>query len=375
MKKIIKNFTPLGGKHCITNALKQIFYYHGHPLTEEMIFGLGSGLAFSYVNLAHSPMISGRTNPFEFEEKLAERLGITIKCAKPQKYETAFLKTKKMLDNDCPVMLYADMCYLDYLGLDSNSHFGGHGIVLFGYDDEQQVFYVSDRDNHDFPIRTPLGEIASDFHLVSYEKMDQARRSKFRPFPAKHKYLTGYFSNFQGIKPAAVQAAIIDTCESMLNPPANLLGINGILKFAKEVVKWNRFESNKLKIAGITNYFQISQDGGTGGGIFRKMYGEFLREAEQYLPTKQLEDIGDGFMTLSQQWDLLAEDMWQLGEQGNPNLLPAISKKIFNLYMQEKALLTRLLSAVKQIECKGDKKNDLSRMLQCSSSNHPLAES
>lgn len=346
MKKILKNFTPLGGKHCITNALKQVFYYQGHPLTEEMIFGLGSGLAFSYLNLAHSPMISGRSKPFEFEKKLAERLGITMKCVKPQKYETAFLKTKKMLDNDCPVMIYADMCYLDYLGLSQNNHFGGHGIVLFGYDDEQQVFYVSDRDNHDFPIRTPHGEIASDFHLVSYKKMAEARGSKFRPFPANHKYLTGDFSTFQEIKPAAVQAAITDTCESMLNPPANLLGINGILKFAQAVVKWDRLEPEKLKTAGITNYFQISKDGGTGGGIFRRMYGEFLIEAEQYVPNKQLEDIGKDYIALSQQWDLLAEAMWRLGELGDPDLLQAISKRIFNLHGQEKELLIRLLSAV-----------------------------
>ena len=71
MKHIIENFVPLGGKHCITNALKQIFYYYDHPLSEEMIFGVASGLAFTYINLANSPMVSGRSKLFEFERKLA----------------------------------------------------------------------------------------------------------------------------------------------------------------------------------------------------------------------------------------------------------------------------------------------------------------
>ncbi|MNW33692.1 hypothetical protein D3C74_106580 [compost metagenome] len=52
MIHIVKDFTPSGGKHCITNALKQVFHYYGYPPSEEMIFGLASGLSFTYINLA-----------------------------------------------------------------------------------------------------------------------------------------------------------------------------------------------------------------------------------------------------------------------------------------------------------------------------------
>ncbi|MFM2490679.1 DUF4872 domain-containing protein [Enterococcus avium] len=56
---------------------------------------------------------------------------------------------------------------------------------------------------------------------------------------------------------------------------AQLLGINGITKFSREIIKWRAFDQKKLKTAGITNYFQISKDGGTGGGIFGKCMGNF----------------------------------------------------------------------------------------------------
>lgn len=79
-------------------------------------------------------------------------------------------------------MVYVDMPYLKYLGMNSASHFGGHAVVLFGYDDERQIFYVSDRDHSNFPIRTPKGTIANDYHLVSYQEMENARSSSFRPF-------------------------------------------------------------------------------------------------------------------------------------------------------------------------------------------------
>ncbi|MCR1928663.1 BtrH N-terminal domain-containing protein [Enterococcus gallinarum] len=57
MRKVIENFIPQGGKHCITNSLKQIFSYYNYPMSEEMIFGIASGLSFLYINQAYSPMI------------------------------------------------------------------------------------------------------------------------------------------------------------------------------------------------------------------------------------------------------------------------------------------------------------------------------
>ena len=134
-----------------------------------------------------------------------------------------------------------DMPYLSYLGLNKNSHFGGHAVVLFGYDDDQEQFWISDRDNHDYPIRTPLGEIAEDYHLVSYQEMEQARSSTHRPFPAKNKYLIIDFQGYKQVDRKILIQAIAETCDTMLNPPAKLLGINGILKFSKEILKWEKF--------------------------------------------------------------------------------------------------------------------------------------
>jgi len=168
MKHIIKEFNPQGGKHCITNSLKQVFNYYGYPLSEEMLFGIGEGLDFTYIGLANAPMVSGRSKIIEFEKMISARLGITIRIKQNKDYNKIFNITKQMIDNNQPVLIYADMPFLDYLGLDKNSHFGGHSIVLFGYDDEQKCFYVSDRDNSDYPIRTPNGPTHDDYHLVDY---------------------------------------------------------------------------------------------------------------------------------------------------------------------------------------------------------------
>ena len=346
MKHVIENFKPTDGMHCITHSLKQIFAYEGCPLSEAMLLGMGSSLAFTYINLANSPMVSGRTKSVEADKKLAERLKIKISCRQPKNYETGFLKVKKLIRQNHPVMIYVDMPYLSYLGMDQASHFGGHAVVLFGYDDEQEVFYVSDRDHSDYPIRTPKGESACDYHLVSYQEMKSARSSRHRPFPANNKFMAFDFSDYEEPNQATIIAAINDTCEAMLNPPAKLLGINGIIKFSKKIIKWRSFDQRKLKTAGITNYFQISQDGGTGGGIFRRLYGEFLLEEAPILADREVAVIGSAFINLSKQWDELAAVFWTLGENGDSSLLQPLSEQIAELGEIERDLLEKLQAEI-----------------------------
>lgn len=341
-KKIIEGFKPQGGKHCITNSLKQIFAYYGHPLSEEMLFGIGEGLDFTYIGLSNSPMVSGRSKIIEFEKVLSTRLGIEIKIKQNKDYNKVFNITKQMIDSNQPVLVYVDMPYLDYLGMDKGNHFGGHSIVLFGYDDRQKCFYVSERDHSDYPIRTPKKQIHEDYHMVDYAQMELARSSHFRPFPANNKYAEFDFTNYQGITKTVLTTSIAGVCHKMLNPPANLKGVNGIKKFSNEIGKWNKFDLPKLKRSGVTNYFQINADGGTGGGIFRKMYGGFLIEAGEILENISIIHIGEQFIVLSRKWDCVADTMWELSLTGNIELLNQMSFDIQELHHTETNLLTEL---------------------------------
>ncbi len=342
MQQVIKNFTPQGGKHCITNSLKQIFAFYGYPLTEEMLFGVGEGLDFTYINLTAAPMVSGRVKVGEFEDTLSKRLGIAIRVRQSKDYAKVFNKAREMIDSDNPALVYVDMPYIEYLGMNKDSHFGGHSIVLFGYDDEKACFYVSERDNADSPIRTPNGLISEDYHLVPYNQMQKARSSSHRPFPANNKYLEFDFSSYRSISKGTLVAAILSTCYRMLNPPANLKGVNGITKFSKEISKWGKFDTDKLQRAGVTNYFQINADGGTGGGIFRKMFGGFLLEAASILQNTAALKIGQGFIDLSAQWDAIAQKMWRLHETGDIALLEDMSRGIMENRHVEAGLFTRL---------------------------------
>jgi len=342
MKSVINGFKPMGGKHCITSSLKQIFQYYDKHISEEMLFGIGSGLGFVYINLVNSPMISGRIKPFEFEEKISNRLNIQIKCRSTKIYEKACDRAKELISTNKPILIYADMPYLDYLNLGEDNHFGGHAIILFGFDDDKSIFYVSDRDNSNYPIRTPKGYISQDFHLVKYSQVEKARSSNNRPFPANNKWLEFNLENYEPITKATIFNAIGETCNSMLNSPANLLGINGIAKFSKEVLKWSKFDKEKIKLAGVTNYFMISSDGGTGGGIFREMYGEFLIQASEIVDSKKMQQLGVSYISISKRWDKVADLMWRLSENGSIELLQEMSDIIKEIHMRETTVVTEL---------------------------------
>lgn len=319
-------------------------------MSEEMLLGLGSGLSFLYLNQASSPMVNGRCKVFEFEEKLAKRLNIQIRCKSSSNYDMVQQKAKEMLEHNNPILIYVDMPYLKYLGLNENSHFGGHAVVLFGYDEEKEEYWISDRDNHDFPIRTPSGHIAEDFHYVSFGELKQARTSTHRPFPAKNKYLEIDLHGYQFPNKKVIVWAIEETCVNMLSPPANLLGLNGISKFSKEILKWKNFTPEKLRLSGVTNYFQISKDGGTGGGIFRKMYGDFLMECAPILENPVFEQLGYEFQEIGEAWDNIADLMWELSISGEVALLKTMSIMIDDIWKREKNVFQRLLHEISNLE-------------------------
>jgi hypothetical protein len=62
----LPGFKPLDGCHCISSSLARIFQHAKHPLSEEMILGLGAGVGFVYWRMKFgdqdSVFVGGRAN-------------------------------------------------------------------------------------------------------------------------------------------------------------------------------------------------------------------------------------------------------------------------------------------------------------------------
>jgi hypothetical protein len=231
MKYIIEKFEHLGGHHCITTSMKQIFKYNGIEISEEMLFGLGSGLGCFYSEFNGNPTFGARCKIGDFEENIASRLNISINLNKTVSEKKAYQSLLDLIRCGIPVMVYVDMPYLKYLNMPENAHFGGHSIVVFGIDEDENTAYISDRDSEGHKVTVSDKEEPRDFHIVSLDELRLARGSKHRPYPPENKWVTFDFSGLKAIDRAAVMTAIHTNTETMLNAPIKSVGIKGIKNF------------------------------------------------------------------------------------------------------------------------------------------------
>ncbi len=261
------------GYHCQTNSLAKIFAFHGHPLSEDMLLGLGAGMGFFYWHQKGTlPFFGGRTNLKSFFSDIGNRTSVAISVhstASTQKAEKRLLELMRMKQ---PVMVFGDMAYLPWFDFPEEYHFGGHTFVLCAYDGEETLL-ASDMEPKTAGLKKSL------FSPLTLEEVRKARNSPFKPFPPHNAWLEFDFSHFRFPTGNEVNDAIRQTATAMLNPPISNAGVKGFLRTAKEMSKWEtEFDEKYLRLV-LFNIYIFIEVGGTGGGCFRYMYARFLNEA------------------------------------------------------------------------------------------------
>ncbi len=344
MKHIIENFKPLAGNHCITNSIRQIFMYNGVDLSEDMIFGLGAGLSFFYMEnkAAAYPVISARIKPLVFEENLARNMQIKLESKKTKSIDKAYGALVDLISENKPVLIYVDMALLDYLHMPADAHFGGHSVVVFGIDEDEGVALVSDRDGDDRPLHVNGHIVSRDYHKITLELLAAARSSAYPPFPAENKWSIFDPDGFQKVKSEHVRGAIRQNASEFLNPPIKNIGVQGIRKFARGIMAWSEFNDDMLSGAALNSFFMIDAAGGTGGGAFRKMYGHFLLESSFVLVSTQLSHCAKEFLGAAKEWDIVGRLLKDIYDTCDRKLLEKVSEKLMGIADREEKVMTVL---------------------------------
>ena len=299
----IPNFKSVNTHHCVTGSMRHVYLFNDHDISEEMMLGLGQGIGYIYWHQkGQEPFIGGRATPKpSLEEIAAQRTGVTM-----QTYETTSARKAKrtlldLLQKQQPVMLQVDMGFLPYFDFDGEEyHFGGHVVVACGYDAETETVLIADRDG---------------VYPVSMADLEKARSSKFKPFPPKNKWFTFNFAKKRQPTADEARQAICETAVFMLNPPISNIGVKGIRKTAKMILKWpDVLTPNQLKWTLFNGYIFISPVGGSGGGAFRYMYSRFLRETAVLTNDNRYNDCATEFQQIGDQWQAIAEQFKNLSE-------------------------------------------------------------
>lgn len=330
MVKPIVGFRSLETHHCVTGSMLHVLRHHGVDISEEMLLGLGAGVGFFYWHMKGStPMLLGRGNVHRpgvegLEIDACRRLGIRAQRFVTGSRKKARAALQSELGAGRPVMVGVDIGFLPYFDFPEEYHFGGHVIVVAGLDGESCV--VADRD-------APL-------HEMPVEALEAARGSTFKPFPPAHVWYRFDLKRARAPRPPDVAEAIRANAVAMLDGPIANLGVRGIRKAARLVPRWpDGLDEATLQDACLNNFIFIDATGGTGGGMFRLMYGRFLREAAEICDDHALDECADRMTTQGRAWDEVGQLFRRVSEGvAPPDALTTLGEPLLAIAEAETAL-------------------------------------
>ena len=331
--KLIPNFKHTPGVHCGSTALRDMLRLIGLDLSEAMCFGLGSGLGFNFfrstLSTPPSRLFYGRTATLEHD--LCAHLDLDFAEGVDADADHAWRAAKEWINRDVPLLLHVELSQLPYYK--TRTPFPGHRVVLAGYDNERGIAFLTDTQ---FP----------GLQEVSYDALRAARTAQIPPIPLHNEWLA--------IKPTlnpapatdAVRLALRDNALGMNLDRAPHQGIMGMETLAEDFENWG--DTADWAVCAKFGYQNI-QVRGTGGGFFRKMYAQFLHEAEAIDGQLRAARLADMMEEIANAWSEFGLLLKRIAEEQDPAAFAGASRAIRRLAMREENFWGQVLETVGRV--------------------------
>ncbi|MHA1989809.1 MAG: BtrH N-terminal domain-containing protein [Candidatus Hodarchaeales archaeon] len=328
-KSLFKGFIHHPGVHCTSTALRNVLEFNGIKLSEEMVFGLGSGMNIGYLKFpGQNPMIGGRSK--DLHTDLSKNLNISLSEFRSKDKDEGWRRLKSYLDKKQPIAINVDLAYLSYQqGLPENYHFGQHAVVICGYDSDKETIQIADTG-------------FEDIKEISLKDLSKARNSSFNKWMDPHNYIFEFnFSNNIPDLKEIIPKAIRKNGKSLQKSSRamGILGIHsgtkGLEKFSKDLSKWLELSEDDLKNRCEEIHGYISEYG-TGGGFFRYLYSRFLKESSEILNDKTLVSLSEYYLKLGDSWEVLSKKFENLSQESTKEtLMSEIQDLLISLIKKE----------------------------------------
>ena len=274
--------------HCENGVVANLMTYNGFTVSEPMVFGIGSGLLFTYIpflKVNHAPVVSYRAMPGIIFTRFATRVGIKIKREKFRNPQTAKARLDENLKRNNPVGLQVGVYNLPYFPDEYRFHFNAHNMVVYGK--KEDVYLISD----------PVMETVTS---LTEKELEKVRFAKGAFAPKGHIYYPTAFPEKLQLEKAIIKG-IKHTCRDML-APVPIVGVKGIRKIAKLIRKWPKAKGIKIANHYLGQIVRMQEEIGTGGGGFRYIYAAFLQEAGKLLTNDRLLELSKEMTLIGDQW-------------------------------------------------------------------------
>ena len=289
-KDIKINFQHHQAAHCENGVTSNLLKFNGINFSEPMVFGLGSGLFFSYmpfIKLNGLPVISFRPYPGMIFNRVSRLLGIKIKRNKfPKKPDKAMAELDILLEKGIPIGCLVGVFHLSYFPTAYRFHFNAHNIIVYS------------REGDDYQISDPIMETAVS---LTYDELKRVRYAKGTYPPKGRMYYMDKIPEDYKLNTAIIKA-IKKTSSQMLTIPIPLFGVKGIRYMAKRMKKWPQRLGDRKASLYLGQIVRMLEEIGTGGGGFRFMYAAFLQEAAKELNQDWLNDCSAEMTAVGDRW-------------------------------------------------------------------------
>ena len=325
----VAGFEPFLGLHCETAATGSLLKHAGHSLSEPMLFGLGEGLGFIFLNLKALPLpfLGGRSKPFTLTEALCRNLGLSYEAKETSSPTKALQSLEQALQKGQPVGLQLDSYFLEYFS--TPIHFAGHCVAVYGLD--AQSAYVVDTAQQGSRQKT------------SRQSLEAARFAKGQ-MAAKARSWTIQGDSTLDL-PRAAAKALHQNATAYLSPAFKGMSFYGLQKLSESLPHWISMSKDPKKDLSLSAL--LMEKAGTGGALFRNFYRDFLSEVGELLP-KQRPLIAEAHAAISdaaKSWSKVSALLTQAAEDTDASHLREASEVCARISTLEVSAMT-LLSKV-----------------------------
>ena len=255
----VRNYPHRPAVHCGSGTLGAALAHRGLALSEPMVFGLGAGLGFA-LHEGEPPHQASRffvgRSP-SFEEDLCALLGAELSVEQYDKPAAAWARCCELVAQGKPALVYTDLFELPYMG--ARNHWYGHLVAVIGHEGDEAL--ISDNERPE-PLRVPIAALQRALGGPAPVPVDGISVLSLGEVPA--------------VAPKRARDAVLLQAVRLTEEAAPRTGVPGLHALADELPAW-KDEPDADRCFRLAA--QVIEQRGNGGGLFRRMYAQFLEEA------------------------------------------------------------------------------------------------
>ena len=301
------------GRNPVATALRSLLAHAGvrnphtrAPFSEAMVFGFDGGIgagmfAFHYAKENFSSFyVAGRhgwQDDANWTAGARKRLGVTSIVKESTGVKPAEKHLRELLEGGRPVMAWVDAAHLPHRSMPASWSGGGyHVITIYGIDDNAGTALIGDL--ADQPIPIPLPDLAqARGRIKKFKNRILALEPSGKTPPLEPLVRSSIKACVDGLVKCKMKNSTLEAFKTWADK----------LDGSKAADSWEKiFPPGPLLYTGLWSVYEFIERFGTGGGLFRPIFAEFLGESGTALSDPKLRALAKRYAELGEDWSALA---------------------------------------------------------------------